>query len=292
MRNKLIEITKGAVVKNVMSNLSRYVVDHKGTILTGITISSNAAAIYVTYQNAPKIRNAYAYYMGELKAASDPEEKKKLYLAGFKEMAPLALPIIAFFGLSSGAAIANQKQNEAKIAALTTTLSMTQSMAQSAIAEYKSFESQVQKEVGEEKFKELKQEATQNHIEKIPDEEISRINVNYGEVLCYLPDFAVYFSNTRDGINLAMKNVNSVLQMNGMDGSGFGQRNSRGNEIVTYTDLFRELRIPTDYCPELGDRFGWEAGKIKHIDYSIGDGHTSSGIPYLSLMIFTDCDEV
>lgn len=287
IKDQLVAIGKQHFVKSMWNAGSRFVLEHKGTFLTGATITCNAAGIAVTYRNSPKIHEIISQYHRNVscldKSVVDYEKYKSEYLkAALIEVTPLVLPIIFFFAGSTAAAIVNQKQNEAKIATLTAALSM----AQSTISEYNLFKEEAKKELGEEKFNEIQKTVTEKRVEELPVDASQGIKVNIGDVLCYIPDFNIFFSSTRERINFAMDRVNGVLASNGRDGRSYGHGTKYGNEIVTYTDILLELNDPQIEPPALADEIFWDAGKVNYITWNTYDGGvTRTGIPYMILSI-------
>lgn len=279
-------IGKKQLVKRSMKWLSQFVLEHKGTLLTGSTIFFNAAGIAITYKNSPEIHDVI--YTTKKKIASlDPADgnyedlKKQIYQEGFRKLVPLVTPIILFFAGSTTAAIVNQKQNEAKIATLTAALSL----AQSTISEYDLFKEEARKELGEEKFNKLQDEVTQKRVEELTVDQFDGVKVNPGDYLCCIPDFNLFFSGTKDRMILAMERANGVLRSNGRDGRSYGHGSRYGNEIVQVADILFELGDPQIEIPAIASAIEFEAGRVDEIKYRIGEGQTRGGTPYLTLEI-------
>ena len=287
MKNKLIEITKSQVVKNVIHTAVSITKAHSSTILTGITVSSNMAGIAITYKNSPIIHDVIAQTKRDLSCLDPKMEnydhyRKEYYRNGLKKLIPLTSPIIFFFSISTIAAIVNQKQSEAKISALTAALSV----AESTIAEADMFKEEATKELGEEKVKSIEKE-----VEKRQLEEVRKANllpfIKENEFLCMVPSFGCVFSCTPDRLENAMLKVNSVIEDNGAHGRSYGRTSDNGNEMATWYDIFEEIGLKAEQIPEYADNLAWEAGQIKKIDYKVVEGETEWGQKYYSLIIFT-----
>lgn len=282
MKNPLAVVAKNEIVKKSVDSLSHIILEHENTVLTGTTVAFNAVGIALTYRNSPKIHQIIEETRTDLQLADDEETKKKIIKRSFKDLSVLVAPIIISFSASTASAILNQKKSEAKIATLTAALSL----AQSTVSEYGAFKDEVRKEIGDEKYQTIKDEITKERIDQsFP----TNFQVEMGDQLCYIPDWDIFFSSTEDKIKLAFEHVNAVLNSNGIDGNGYGNESYRGNEIVLWSDLLRELKVKN--APTLANELGWEAGRVKYISYWVGSG-TRNGVPYLTVEIGTSASKM
>ena len=260
---KLPTINFKPVLKKIPGVISGYVLEHKGAVLTGGTIVCNAAGIAITYKNSPAIHGIISSTREVLK---DPdltiEERKEIRKKSILELAPLVTPIIIFFAGSTTCAIVNQKQNEAKIAALTAGLTL----AQNTISEYDLFKEETRKEIGEEKYKEIEQEVAND----VADKAVSRVlpTPRPKEEIFYFDYMGLYFSSTVDRVKAAMDNVNGILRRNGVAGESYGHATHRGNEIVTLADICCELGVPNNEIPQFAEEAYYEGGE--EINWYIG----------------------
>lgn len=285
IKNQIIEISKKHLLKNFFGGVSRIVLEHKGTVLTGSTIVCNALGIAVAYRNSPKIHAIIEQYHRNVSCLDKNmelyEQYKKQYLKeALAAIAPLIAPIIFFFAGSTVSAIVNQKQNEAKIATLTAALSL----AQSTISEYDLFKEEAKKELGEEKFQQIESEVAKRRVDETPIERIESVKVGVDEWLCCIPDLNIFFSGTKERMELAMDRVNGVLMSNGRDGRSYGHT-THGDEIVQLSDILYELNDPQIEIPAIAEKIQWDAGKTNYISYRIDSGHTRSGTPFLTLIV-------
>lgn len=277
MKNPLLKITKNELIKHCVNKTSQMILEHENTVLTGSTIAFNTIGIVITYRNSPKIHEIIFNTREDLKVVEDDETKKTIIRRAFKDLTPLVAPIIISFSASTVSAVVNQRKNEAKIATLTAALSL----AQSTVSEYNVFQEEARKELGEEKYQDIRNSITKERVEQnFP----TNFQVEMGDQLCYIPDWDIFFSSTEDKIKLAFEHVNSVLNSNGLDGNGYGNESYRGNEIVLWSDLLRELKV--NNTPGLSNDWGWEASRTKYISYWVGSG-TRNGIPYLTVELGT-----
>ena len=260
---RLPTINLKPVLKKIPGVISGYVLEHKGAVLTGGTIVCNAAGIAITYKNSPAIHGIISSTKEVLK---DPdltiEERKEIRKKSLLELAPLVAPIIIFFAGSTTCAIVNQKQNEAKIAALTAGLTL----AQNTISEYDLFKEETRKEIGEEKYKEIEQEVAND----VADKAVSRVlpTPRPKEEIFYFDYMGLYFSSTVDRVKAAMDNVNGILRRNGVAGESYGHATHRGNEIVTLADICCELGVPNNEIPQFAEEAYYEGGS--EINWYIG----------------------
>lgn len=243
-----------------------------------------------TYKNAARIQQIISETRETLKTIGGEDEKKQCVKVAIKELAPLVAPIMIFFAGSTTCAVVGHKKSQAKIATLTAALSL----AQSTINEYDLFKKEVEEKVGTETFKEIKNEVTAKQIEediannKVPSKYVTNTIGSIGEVLIYIPLFGVYFTGTQSRIEMAFEHINYCLSDNGVTGKySYGSENEFGGEVVFVDDLFDELGVPGEARPGLARDMGWDASRNSCVTYSIGDGHTNSGVPYLTIE-FTD----
>lgn len=292
MKNPLAVITKNEVVKNAGKEVSKFVIAHEGLFFTGGTIAFNMAGIATTYKNAPKIQGIIESTRLALTETEDEELKKEIVKDAIKQLVPLCAPIIIFFAGSTTCAIVGHKKSQAKIATLTAALTL----AQSTINEYDLFKKEVEEKVGTEAFKEIKNEVSAKQIEE--DVKENRVPTKYlntnmgalGEVLIYIPDFGIYFTGTATRIDMAFEHINQCLEDNGSTGRySYGNENEFGGEIVFVDDWLDELAVPEESRPRLAKNMGWDAHHTSHVTYWIGDGHTNSGIPYLTIEFNDRC---
>ena len=286
MKNPLTVITENEIVKKAGEGLSKFIFAHEGSLFTGGTIGFNFAGIIATYKNAPKIQKIIFETRETLKTIGGDDEKKQCVRVALKELAPLVAPIIIFFVGSTTCAVVGHKKSQAKIATLTAALSL----AQSTINEYDLFKKEVESKVGEEAFKEIKTEVSGKQIEedikqnKVPVKYVNTTMGSLGEVLIYIPDFGVYFTGTMPKIEMAFERINTCLSDNGATGKySYGNENEFGGEIVFVDNLLDEMAVPEEVRPRIVKEMGWDAQQTSHVIYWIGDGHTSAGIPYLSI---------
>lgn len=262
--------------------------EHKGAILTGSTIIFNASGIAMTYRNSPKIHMIIESCHDALSTVppEDKETKKKILSVTLRELAPLVSPIIIFFVASSACAIINEREHEAKIAALTAALTV----AKTTLSEYDSFREEARKVLGDEKFKEIQDETAKTEARKQIAKNPNVINPGSGKEICYIPYFGKYFASTEDGIECAMLKVNQVLDPNRLGGKSYGHESRYGREIVTGEDLLLELGLDIKEIPDIARMVGWEAGRVDEINWNVIRDEMN-GMSYLILNIHTaPCD--
>lgn len=286
MKNPLKAIPKESF-KEAGGEIAKFVTEHQSLIYTSGTIACNAAGIAVTFRNAPKIQEIIFSTKSALAVTDDEEDKKKIIKASLKELVPLMTPIILFFfGSTTLAVLEHRKNQEMKktIASLTASAASAMALAQNTMTQYENFQKEVKDTIGEEKFKEIKTEAEGKRIEE--DRQNNKVPHmgQLGEVLICIPDFGVYFYGTSARIDMALDHVNQCLKDNGLTGRySYGNENELGGEIVFVDNLFDELGINDDQRPKIARQMGWDAQHTTYVSYWVGDGHTNSGIPYLTL---------
>ena len=266
MKKLLPTINLKPFLKKLPGIISRYVLEHQGAVLTGGVIVCNAAGIAATYKNSPEIHRIIADTRLYLQQADlGLEERNETRKKALLELCPLVAPIIIFFTGSTACAIVNQKQNEAKITALTAGLTL----AQNTIAEYDLFKEETRKEVGEEKYKEIQQEVSNRYTDRVINDILP--TPRPGEELFYFATIGKFFSaKGQIEVKNTMERINDVLAENGIAGKGYGNVSHRGNEIIRLSDICSELNMDREDVPVIADDVYWESGLCNRIDYCIG----------------------
>lgn len=277
MNMQLPKVLSKAFVKKSLDEVSRKLSENPGVYLTVGSIACNLGALAFVYKKAIRIK----VIISETKAAVEnyPDIKNELYKKAFIDLAKAAGPAFLLEVASIICTIKLERRNmknEAKIAELTATAMI----AQNALSEYDAFKKEVRKDLGDEKYKQLQNDATENKFKDVPYP--TTVLVNVGENLCYFPYIDKWFSGTASDMEAAMQEFNHVLERNQ---DGYGHESSRGNEIVLIEDICSRLKLLDR--SQFAAMTGYESQRTKHIDYWIGSGHINDTL-YFTLNLETE----
>ena len=260
MKNPLTIITKQPLVNKTFNTVSTFVKGHESALLTGGSVAFNLSGILTTYKNSPKIHEVITITRERLNGETDTEERKRITRDGLKELVPLVTPIVTFFILSTTCSIVNHKRQEAKITALTTALGV----AKSTINEYETFKKEVRKELGEEKYKELKTEVNAQELDKQIQNALFVPKPN--EEAVWFPYIGQFFSSTEDRINAVFERINGILD--GTIAKSYGHYTVKGNEAILLSDLCEDLDV--EEIPMFAYNAWYDAGKVREIGHFLG----------------------
>lgn len=141
-----------------------WAIRNKGILLPVGSIGCSWGATILAIRNSRDIMNTLDDAHDILKNEQDKETRKKIYKDVIKAIAPKLIPILALEVTSTALTIVYKKESDKKVAELTTALNL----AQNAITQYKLWENEAKKELGEEKVKEINQEVTQDIVTANP----------------------------------------------------------------------------------------------------------------------------
>ena len=161
----------------------RFYMKHQSVFLTGQTIGFSITANILAIKNGRTILNIIDVAKECLIKAETKEERINIYTAAFKDLIPLLIPIIFFQTASAYSVIQLKRGADKRISDLTEALAVTSN----ALASYKAFKSEAEKELGEEKTKEIKEAVTKEVIKENPQTEENTVNKKpeANNVWCY-----------------------------------------------------------------------------------------------------------
>ena len=260
MKNPLAVITNKPAVRKVTNAVTTYVKEHEGAILTGGSIGFNFLGIITTYRNSPKIHEIIRITKERLYSETDVNERRRITKEGFKELVPLITPIVSFFAVSTTCSIVNHKRSEAKITMLTEALGM----AKITLSEYEAFKKGVKKEIGEEKYNEIRDEMNTQKLDNYIQNSLFVPNPN--EDAIWFPAIGQFFSSTPDRIDAVFERINGVLD--GTINKSYGHYTVKGAEAISLGDICEDLEVKE--IPQLAYSVWYDAGKTSHIGHHIG----------------------
>lgn len=236
MKNFLEPVLKNKVV----STITKYCTEHKSTLLAGGTIGFSLATTGVVFRNSPKIHQIVWDTKDALDAANTEDERKSIYKAALKDLAPLIAPIIIFQSGTIACTIITKRDSDKKdkyIAELTSAAAV----ASQAIEEYKLFQKEAEEQLGEKKLTKVREAITAQNGEIIAD----NIELNSGEVVFRDRYCGHIFKGTKDTVRLACERLSSEI------------KDSDNACAVLNGEYYSTLGIAD--VAELGDKFGYFA---------------------------------
>lgn len=248
MKNQIVtKVMSNPVIAKAAGEIGRFYINHQSTILTCGTIGFSMATTAVTFRNADRIKLVIANARDALAVCDSNEEKKQIYVIFLKELTPLVLPIVIFQLSTIGCAIVSKKEldvKDQKIAELAGALSI----AQTAVAQYQSFQKEAEEALGEEKYAKL-----QNDIYKKQDVDCRRYTVasegDPGQTL-YVDKYSGRpFWSYSTQVEYAAQEMGRRLGKNG------------GYDFQCVNDFYDLIGNPDLTCNELGRFFGYTAGE-------------------------------
>lgn len=212
-------------IKGMVNTGKNFLMKHLPTITMAVGIGGYFTTVVLTYDRAPKAKEA-------IKEAE--KEKELTIFDKAKIAAPICWPIVVSFVASTGCIIfansENLKRNAAALAAY-----------QISETSVKNFKEAALKTVGEKKTEEILDAKDREMVKNNPQV----IIVGEGEQKCMDGTTGVCFSATKQKIERAIINVNYMI----ID-----------TESACINDLYENLGIPDNMWPEMGGRFGWWTG--------------------------------
>lgn len=241
----------------VIKIVGKWCVKHSTKILAGVAIASEAAGFYFMHKEAPIVRDR----LNEL-----PEDAK--LLDKVKVAAPVYIPAIGMFVLSTGSIIGGCALGEHRVA----TLSALYSASEAALTKY---ERHVRDAIGEDKANEVKKKAVEDAMHEEtkaqgkPEEFI--YNTGHGTDIFKDPWTGRLFYSSRAHVELAIANFTKMLHTDIW---------ASLNELYDCMDLERN---------NLGGYFGWNSDDIsegKPLDVGYVAGFTQDGRSCTELVFY------
>lgn len=260
MQNPLVKVMSNAAVNKVVGEVGKFYVAHESTIhATGI-IGFSLANTWITYTNAPKINQILIETREALWNCNTKEEKSQVYKLALRDLFPLVMPILIFEGATIACTIFAKRQSDKKIAEAAGALAL----AETAIAQYQSFQKEAEEALGEERYAQIQDEIYKNtevdgrRFVTLPAEGAP------GELLFIDKYSGRPFWCHESRIKFATERLSTALLQDSGDFDG----------VVTINNWYDEIQNPDLTRTELGDRFGYLAKVDKDgISYRLSDTH-------------------
>ena len=146
---KLPKIIALEQLKRLVDPTVKFYMKHQSVFLTGQTIGFSITANILAIKNGKEIINTIDIAKECVYKAETKEERINIYTQAFKDLVPLLAPIIFFQAASAYSVIKMKKSSDKQISDLTEALAVTSN----ALASYKAFKMEAEKELGDEKSK-------------------------------------------------------------------------------------------------------------------------------------------
>jgi len=236
------------VIENkAVTSVTKFCSDHKTTLLAGSTIGFSITTTAIVFKNSPMIHQIIWDTRDAVEAANTEEEKKMIYKAAIKDLAPLVAPIIFFQAGTIVTTIMSKKDSDKKdvrIAELTSAAAV----ASQAIEQYQLFQKEAEAQLGEKKLAKVREAISAKDGEKIIDLEVGPGEFIFRDHYC-----GHIFKGTKDTVRLACERL-----------SNEAKDNDYGVAVLN-GEYYRTLGVPDD--AELGDKWGYFA-ENERIDVS------------------------
>ena len=251
------------------SKVGKWAVKNAPQILLGTGFLSGAGALvgvgYATKKSIEEIeleKMRRAIEQGLSKDEIKLTKKEVVKLVGKNYIVPGLMAAGA-----AGASIAAFKVEHGRALSLAAMLGATESRLAS-------MEAEMIEQLGDKKFKEIKDTVAQKEIEKAkvgePDSPLFDVGGS-GEYWILDPVTKLEFRGTRDKISLAIANCDHQLELaaeNGID-----------DEKVSVFDFLSEFDIDPWKIPTAARNLVWRSGETTNIGVHVGTGMTSKGEP-------------
>ena len=225
--------------KGIAKGAANFIRQHSTKILAGLAILSEAAGFYFMHKEAPIVRDRL-----------DELDENAKWTDKLKVAAPVYLPAIGMFLLSSGSIVGGCVLGEKRIAAVTSLYTVTEAMARKT-------EEKLVEVLGDEKAKEVHSAVAKDILNENPKTAENVIQTKHGNILFFEPLTGRYFRSSVD----AVKNANVDF------------KNYISNKIWgSVNDWYEFLDIGE---ASMGNYFAWN---VTHtFEPWLDDGHTDDG---------------
>ena len=218
-----------------------------------------------------------------IEAANSEEEKKSIYKAAIKELAPLVGPIIFFQAGTIVTSIIAKKDSDKKdvrIAELTSAAAV----ASQAIEQYKLFQKEAEEQLGEKKYTKIMDEAFKD--QEVDGRRFTALASEGapGEILMIDKYSGRPFWSTTEKVQFAAKELGRMFSPNG------------GYDQVSINDFY-DLIGNNDLTPnELGERFGYFGEYQSEVSAHFADTHfvfpNGTTIPAFEMYLYPEPDYI
>lgn len=255
MKNPLVKVMSNQMVSTITDEISKFYISNQSTILSVGGIGLSLATTGIAMRNGAEINRILLETREALWTCNTKEERNQVYTLMLRELTPLMLPILIFEGATIACFVLEKKHSdklEAKLAETAGALSI----AQTAIAQYQSFQKEAQESLGEKKYEKVMDDIYKN--QEIDGRRFTAIASEGapGEVLIIDKYSGRPFWSSFSKISEAVERTTYRL-------SGEG-----GFERQTISDIYDTIANPDLTPNELSDRFGYVEGDVISVHFS------------------------
>lgn len=215
MKNQLVARVMGnQLLSKVVGEVTKFCTTNKSTIITVIGIGSSVATTGVAMRNSVEINRVIFEAREALAACNTNEERNQVYSLMLKELVPLVAPILILQGTTITCMVLSKRHSDKLEARLAETAGAL-SIAQTAIAQYQSFQKEAEKALGEEKYAEIQDDIYKEQV--IDGRRFTSLASEGapGEGLFIDKYSGRPFWCTRDVIKYAVREMNRVVSKDG-----------------------------------------------------------------------------
>lgn len=256
MQNPLVRVMSNKAISKVVGEASKFYLANQSTILSVGSIGFSLASTGIALKNGAEINRVLLEARAALNNCNTKEERNQVYTLMLKELFPLIVPIVIFQTANIGCVVLNKRHSD-KIEARLAETAGALSIAQSAIAQYQSFQREAQESLGEEKYQKVMKD-----IYKKEEIDGRRFNAVVsegapGETLFIDKYSGRPFWSTYDRIQNSAVELSRRLDR------------ARGTEDMQSVSDFYDILGNPDLGPtELTDRFGFVNGDDVSVHFS------------------------
>lgn len=255
MQNPLVKLMSNQAINRIVGETSRFYIQNRSTILSVGGIGLSIATTSLALKNGAEIHRILLETREALSNCNTKEEKNQVYTLMLKELFPRVAPIIIFEGMTIGCFVLEKKHSDELESKLVETAGAL-SIAQTAIAQYQSFQKEAQESLGEERYNEIQDEIYKN--QDIDCRRFTSIASEGapGEQLFVDKYTKKPFWSSFTQIEYAAKEMSRRLGQNGTD------------DNLCINDFYNLIGNPDLEECELGKYFGYLAGEEPSVHFS------------------------
>ena len=221
--------------------IEKFAIDNSPIILTVIGVVGTVGTAVLTHRAALRADAIYSGEMDRRLGEADPEpwsRKKHIQLVGKCYIPPVTSGVVTVGCIVMANRIGSKRA--AAVAAAYT-------ISEKAYSEYRE---KVVEKFGEQKERNMREELSQDQINRNPMSESNVIVVGDGDTICCDLFSMRYFRSSAEKIKAARNEVNYLILHNG---------------YASLTDFYNELQIPRT---DVSDEIGWTQDKLLELDMS------------------------
>lgn len=226
-----------APIKKVLN----FTMDKSPELLSITAIGGLIATARKAYKCRPKCDEIINAKKKELEniAQNDTKARRKVYLEGAKELAPVVAPMIIMGAITIGAIVFANRINKKRLIAITTAYNLAE-------GSLKDLQNKMTETLGENKVRDIKDKIMKDKVDKnLPEQkELDELDVKNGTTLCFDSYSGRYFKSSPLKLDRAILDVSSQVMR---------------EMYVTLNEFYDILDTPDLPPAECGRDIGWRS---------------------------------